>query len=76
MTQYGAMVLVDGVSLVCSCPYHGAQPGAEYTEQRAPCGCSWVLDSHGVLRSLPGEVADVQQELSQVADTGHKGQTT
>lgn len=73
---YGAMVLVDADTLVCLCPWHGPVPDAEYTEGTAPCGCSWRMDSHGVLRAHRAEVVVLQQEVPQVDFTRHKGQTT
>ena len=43
------LVRIDADTLVCVCPYHGPQPGAEYEAGRAPCGCDWQTDAHGLL---------------------------
>lgn len=73
--KLGRLVQFD-VDGVCVCPVHGPQSGADYAEQQAPCGCTWRMDAHGLLRSLPGEVVNLQQEVSQVDVTRHKAQTT
>jgi hypothetical protein len=70
--KHGAMVMLD-VDGVCVCPLHGPQPQAEYAPGQAPCGCVWRFDSHGVLRSLPGETVVLQREVPQVDVTSHKG---
>ena len=71
---HGAMVLVDADSAACVCPYHGAQAGAEYRPGLAPCGCSWQLDKHSVLRAVrsAGETMQHAIPLRLVGNNGGK----
>jgi len=73
--KHGAMVMID-VDGSCVCPWHGPVPDAEYAECTAPCGCSWRMDAHGVLRAHRPEVVSLQQEVPQMPVTRQKGQTT
>lgn len=68
-------VLIDWTGAVL-CPFHGAQPGAEYAAGCAPCGCQWVArGKHGALRAVRGAKV-VQHFATDIAPLGDLAHTS
>ena len=71
MNARSAMVLTDRDTLACVCPYHGAQPEADYRAGVAPCGCLWQFDKHSVLRALRADSVTFSSEAPAVNGSEH-----